>query len=157
MKFSITLHFLVSLIFAFKSFVLLIVKTKSVSFQHCSGELCKGLMISPNDPASVVSTFDWRQEFIEMLLDFEEKVMLLTIISKNCECSKLLVAFQMEQGGIGHLHLGGSSALRERWRESLSKEFSTTEFLNGMFPVLTSSYTTFYFRISLRSVVNLSE
>uniref|UniRef100_A0A0N5AJC7 Bromodomain adjacent to zinc finger domain protein 1A n=1 Tax=Syphacia muris TaxID=451379 RepID=A0A0N5AJC7_9BILA len=76
---------------------------------YCGGT-AKLLMVKMDDPSAVVSTFDWRREFVEMLLDFEEK---------------------MEQGGIGHLRLSDSAASREEWRELISKKFSTVDTIHG--------------------------
>lgn len=75
-----------------------------------SGELWKELLLDATDPAAVFSDFDWIREFVEMLLDFEEKI---------------------EQGGIGHLHTGSATVNREEWRQSLQDNKYVSSFVEG--------------------------
>ncbi|OZC11716.1 Bromodomain protein [Onchocerca flexuosa] len=74
-----------------------------------SGEIYTDLLLTDVDLADNSVTFDWNREFIDMLLDLEEKV---------------------EQGCIGHLAISDIHR-REEWRESLIRNRNVTSFIES--------------------------
>lgn len=51
----------------------------SFVFQISTGEIYKELLLTDVDLADSSQSFDWKREFIDMLLDFEEKVIYIYI------------------------------------------------------------------------------
>uniref|UniRef100_A0AAF5RW45 Bromodomain containing protein n=1 Tax=Wuchereria bancrofti TaxID=6293 RepID=A0AAF5RW45_WUCBA len=74
-----------------------------------SGEIYADLLLTDVDLADNSVAFDWSREFIDMLLDLEEKV---------------------EQGCIGHLAINDIRR-REEWRESLLQKRNVTSFIES--------------------------
>ncbi|MCP9261431.1 Bromodomain adjacent to zinc finger domain protein 1A [Dirofilaria immitis] len=74
-----------------------------------SGEIYVDLLLTNIDLADSTVTFDWNREFIDMVLDLEEKV---------------------EQGCIGHLAISDIRR-REEWRESLIQNRNVTSFVES--------------------------
>lgn len=71
-----------------------------------TGEIYKELLLTDVDLADSSQSFDWKREFIDMLLDFEEKV---------------------EQGCIGHVAIDESK--RDDWRLSLRENHNVASFV----------------------------
>ncbi|KAL3994071.1 ATP-utilizing chromatin assembly and remodelling N-terminal family protein [Acanthocheilonema viteae] len=74
-----------------------------------SGEIYADLSLTNVDLADTSVIFDWNREFIDLLLDLEEKV---------------------EQGCIGHLAISDINR-REEWRESLLQKRNVTSFVES--------------------------
>ncbi|VDN05609.1 unnamed protein product [Thelazia callipaeda] len=78
-----------------------------------SGEIYKDLFLSGVDFADNLVSFDWNREFVDMLLDLEEKI---------------------EQGCIGHLAIGETYS-RKDWRQSLLEKHSVASFVDKNFEI----------------------